>query len=68
MVKEVVELPRQKYDLPFMAVEATTGLMGYVLDMMNIDNDEATYADLLYAFGIVTTVLYIGGEYDQRQS
>jgi len=56
-------MSRQKNDLPFMAVEGTTVLMDFALDIMGVDSNEATYDDLLYAFGIVATVLYKGDDY-----
>ena len=59
---------RQKYDFSFMIVEGTTVLIDFALDAMGVDINEATYDDLLYAFGIVSTVLYRGGDYDQSHS
>ena len=59
---------RQKYDFSFMIVEGTTVLIDFALDAMGVDANEATYDDLLYAFGIVATVLYRGGDYDQSHS
>ena len=44
-----------------MAVEGTTVLMDFALDIMGIGQDEATFDDLLYAFCIVSKVLYRGG-------
>jgi len=56
---------RQKYDFSFMIVEGATVLIDFALDAMGVNSNEATYDDLLYAFGIVATVLYKGGDCDQ---